>query len=88
MLRTTLATVAAFAVLGFIGAPAASADVTLTNIDVAGIEIPIPSWSGYVPGGPHPYATGYNISPRYEFTTDPVTGDRRAKFDDGCNGSC
>lgn len=69
-------------------APTASADVTLTNIDVAGIEIPIPTFGTYVPGGPHPYATGYNISPRYEFTTDPVTGKRHAKYDNGCNGSC
>lgn len=39
-------------------------------------------------GGPHPYATGYNISPRYEFATDPVTGKRHAKFDNGCHGAC
>lgn len=88
MLRNTITALAAFAALSFIGAPAASAEITLPNIDVAGIDIPIPSWSGYVPGGPHPYKTGYNISPRYEFRTDPVTGDRRAKFDNGCNGSC
>lgn len=66
-------------------APTASADVTLTNIDVAGIEIPIPSWAS---GAPVSYKTGYNISPRYEFTTDPVTGKRHAKYDNGCNGSC
>lgn len=92
MLRTVTATILGTVAAALIAAPTAGADTDdLTNSDIAGTQttsvvdwlLPLPST-----GGPHPYATGYNISPRYEFTTDPVTGKRHAKFDNGCNGSC
>lgn len=84
MFTKLIATLAGITAAALIAAPAASAEITLRNVDVAGIEIPIPSWSsGTVPPGT--YKTGYNISPRYEFTTDPTTGERRAKYDTGCH---
>lgn len=87
MLRIITATILGTAAAALIAAPIAAADTAdITNADIAettSVELLLPGV-----GGPHPYATGYNISPRYEFTTDPVTGDRRAKYDNGCNGSC
>jgi hypothetical protein len=88
MLRTITAITLGTAAAALIAAPTSAADTTdITNADIAQTPtaevLLIPT-----AGGPHPYATGYNISPRYEFRTDPVTGDRRAKFDNGCNGAC
>lgn len=98
MLRTTIAAAALLAGLGIAAAPSAAADTPdLVNVDVVGGHVtvspgpdwPLPFWDGVKPpGAKWSYKTGYNISPRYTFRTDPVTGKRTANYDNGCNGAC
>lgn len=93
MITKLIASIGGVVAAGLIAAPVASADLSdLVNVDVVGSDVvvspgpswPIPFWDGQKDGD-WSYKTGYNISPRYTFRTDPVTGKRTANYDTGCH---